>query len=220
MTTLAAALVKAQQEMPPVDKDSRNPHFGNSFASLDNIVAKTRPVLNKHGLAIVQFPTVSELGQPCLRTILVHSESGEQLQADMPLLVGKQDMQGLGSAITYARRYAWAAALGIASDEDDDGHHASQQAAPQRNQTRPAASGTISEAQAKRLFAIAKSKGVPQERVKQLTRQVAGVDSSAEVPKARYDELVAAVEAAGATCAECGAAGEAHLETCSMSVPF
>lgn len=201
MTGIGEALAKAQSEMPAVEKDGRNPHFGNSFASLDNIIAKTRPVLNANGLAIVQFPTVADTGQPTLRTIIVHAGSGERLEADMPLFVSKQDMQGLGSAITYARRYAWAAALGIASDEDDDGHHASSQPRDNANAapgtTAAASSSTISEAQQKRLFAIAREKNVSADDVKQLVKEIAGVDSTKQVPKSKYDELVAAVEAAG-----------------------
>lgn len=119
---LAAALVKAQASMPAVDKTAKA-NYG-MYATLDHLIAKTRPVLNDNGLAIVQFPAVSDLGQPTLRTILVHS-SGEQLSADMPLFVPRQDMQNLGSAITYAKRYAWSAVLGIAADDDDDGTVAS-----------------------------------------------------------------------------------------------
>lgn len=221
MTGLADALVKAQAEMPAVDKDGTNPHFQNRFASLDNIIAKTRPVLNRHGLAVVQFPAVSELGAPTLRTIIVHNESGEQMSADMPLFVSKQDMQGLGSAITYARRYAWAAALGIASDEDDDGNHAassSAQAAQTAQQSQPSQSSqasTITEPQRKRLFAIAKAKNVDDETVKRLVKEVAGVDSSSAVPKAKYDALVAAVEMAAVTA---GATGGGFVD--ESEVPF
>lgn len=139
---LAAALVAAQKAMPAVERDSTNPHFGSRFTSLDHLIAKTRPVLNAHDLAIVQFPSTKD-GAPVLCTILVHGESGEQLMADAPLLFAKQDMQGFGAAVTYARRYAWASVCGIADEEDDDGNAAS---APVRAQTSSA--GTTS-AQAK-----------------------------------------------------------------------
>lgn len=125
--TLAAALVEAQKQMPGVEKTATAVY--GKYATLDSLIEKTRPVLNDNGLAIVQFPAVSELGQPVLRTVILHAESSEQLTADTPLFLQKQDMQGLGSAITYARRYAWAAALGIATDTDDDGQHASQKTA-------------------------------------------------------------------------------------------
>ncbi len=121
---LAAALVAAQAEMPAVEPNAVNPHFKSKFVSLDHLIAKTRPVLNAHGLSIVQSTTHID-GQPALETRILHS-SGESFWSVMPLLLTKQDMQGLGAAITYARRYAWAAALGIASEEDDDGEQASE----------------------------------------------------------------------------------------------
>lgn len=121
--SLAAALVAAQAEMPAVEEDGVNPHFGSKFTTLDQLIARTRNVLNQHGLAIVQG-AVSDADNPALMTKLYHA-SGEVLTVVTPLYLGKRDMQGLGAAITYARRYAWAALLGIASEEDDDGNRAS-----------------------------------------------------------------------------------------------
>lgn len=114
--TLAEALVAAQQEMPVVEKTAKAVY--GKYATLDDLIAKTRPVLNKHGLSIQQFPSVGEHG-PVLTTIIRHV-SGQFEQGETPLILQKQDMQGLGSAITYARRYAWSSALGIASEQDDD----------------------------------------------------------------------------------------------------
>lgn len=122
-STLATALVEAQAEMPAVDKTGKS-NFG-SHATLDHIIAKTRGVLNKHGLSIVQFPVVTEQGGPGLQTTITH-KSGESASSVMPLLLVKQDMQSLGSAITYARRYAWASALGISAESDDDGEQATR----------------------------------------------------------------------------------------------
>lgn len=148
MTTLAAALVAAQGEMPAVKPDSINPHFRSEFVSLGHLIATTKPVLTRHGLAIVQAPSAID-GQPALTTTLVHAESGEQITDTMPLLVGKADMQGLGGAITYGRRYMWASMLGISDQTDDDGNTASasaeevspggEQAAERQATTRPAA---------------------------------------------------------------------------------
>jgi hypothetical protein len=121
--TLASALVNAQAAMPAVAKTAKAVY--GKYATLDEIIERTRPVLNEHGLSITQFPEVTELGAPGLRTTITHT-SGESVSSLMPLLLVKQDMQSLGSAITYARRYAWAAALGIAADADDDGAHATR----------------------------------------------------------------------------------------------
>lgn len=123
-TTLAKALLAAQTEMPAVDRDATNPHFGSSFISLGHLLAKVRPVLNKHGIVVAQFPSSDETG-PTLVTLLLH-ESGEKLEFVAPLLLPKPDPQGQGSAITYMRRYALAAALGISDQEDDDGNAASE----------------------------------------------------------------------------------------------
>jgi hypothetical protein len=147
--TLGAALVAAQADMPAVDKDGTNPHFRNQFVTLDNLIAKTRPVLNRHGLSLMQFPSVSDLGAPTLTTRITHT-SGESVEYVMPLFLPKQDMQTLGSAITYARRYAWAAALGISSDEDDDGNQATAPAADQ-----PAVNGNAAVANAAEAAATA-----------------------------------------------------------------
>ena len=120
MKALAAALVAAQAEMPNLTPDSQNPHYKSMFVSLSHLITETRPILNKNGIAIIQLPALWE-GQPVLRTTLIHGPSGESIVADMPLILGRNDMQGLGAALTYAKRQAWTAALGIAGDEDNDG---------------------------------------------------------------------------------------------------
>lgn len=148
MEQLAKALVAAQKDMPKVEPDAVNPHFKTKFVSLDHLIAKTRPVLNRHGLVIIQSATITDTGQPSLTTTILHV-SGESVVSTMPLIVGKNDMQGLGAAITYARRYAWAAALGISADEDDDGNQASRATPPQpaNKGATPDGSGTVEPSQ-------------------------------------------------------------------------
>src|SRR4051794_39283670 len=104
--------------MPAVQPDKTNPHFGNAFVSLDHLISKTLPVLNKHGLAISQSPSMIDGYGPGLTTTVLHGESGESITTTMPLHLAKPDMQGLGAAITYARRFAWASVLGICGEED------------------------------------------------------------------------------------------------------
>jgi len=204
---LSAALVVAQSEMPAVDKNATNPHFRNKFASLDNIIDKTRPVLNKHGLSIQQFPSISDLGAPTLVTRITHV-SGDSIEYAAPLFLQGQDMQKYGAALTYARRYAWAAALGIANDEDDDGNHASRSSRsvyddgvqrdpgnPQDGSRRP--ENLISEAQRKRLYAMSKEANISDDELKALVLEVAGVEHSKDIPKAKYEQLCEAVQAVG-----------------------
>lgn len=138
--TLAAALIAAQKEMPAVPPDSVNPHFKSKFVSLGHLIAKVRPVLNKHGLGFTQYPSRAEDGTPTLVTILLHT-SGERLESEAPLLLPKQDPQGQGSAITYMRRYALAATLGISDQEDDDGNGASGEPPAAKDKPKAATNG-------------------------------------------------------------------------------
>lgn len=129
---LATALNAFQAELVTVGKTAANPFFKSKYADLATIMLASQPVLTKHGLAVVQLPDNLE-GRPALTTILMHS-SGQSVQATVPLILTKEDPQGVGSAITYARRYGYAAALQIVIDEDDDGNRAS---APSQSYNKP-----------------------------------------------------------------------------------
>ena len=122
--TLAKALVAAQKEMKNPAFDSTNPHFKNKFASLASVREAVLPVLNKHGLAISQFPMAGDGVAGC-RNILMH-EGGEKMEYDCLLPLSKNDPQGAGSAITYARRYSLQAIAGVVAEEDDDANAASE----------------------------------------------------------------------------------------------
>ncbi len=120
---LALALVNAALELENPAKSASNPHFKSTYAPLDEIVAYVRPLLAKHGLAVVQGAAL--LGEtPVLRTRLLHT-SGEELISDYPLNPVKPDPQGFASAVTYARRYSLLAMLNLAGDDDDDANAAS-----------------------------------------------------------------------------------------------
>lgn len=116
---LAAAMAKAQAELRNPPKDSVNPHFKSRYADLATVRDVVMPVLAKHGLAVVQMPC--DLGDhPALMTLLTHA-SGEWLESTMRTRPTKNDPQGMGSAITYARRYSLQSLAGVAADDDDDG---------------------------------------------------------------------------------------------------
>jgi|18_taG_2_1085343.scaffolds.fasta_scaffold17568_3 hypothetical protein len=118
---LIGALSKAQAEIEGAVKAGENPHFRSRYADLGNVWAACRGPLTQNGLAIHQAVRVN--GDLRLVTRVMHS-SGQWLEDDgIPLLLDKQNMQGLGSALTYARRYGLMAAVGIAP-EDDDGNAA------------------------------------------------------------------------------------------------
>ncbi|WP_339335930.1 ERF family protein [uncultured Maricaulis sp.] len=121
ITALAAALSAAQGEIEGAKKDSTNPHFKSKYADLGAVWDACRGPLTKHGLAVVQFPR-SENGCVLVETVLTH-KSGEWMSETLALPVSRQDAQGYGSAMTYARRYSLMSVAGIAP-EDDDGNAA------------------------------------------------------------------------------------------------
>lgn len=119
---LAAALAKAQGELSPANKESKNPFFKSTYADLASIVAVSREPLSKHGLCVMQG--MKDIGGKLyLVTLLAHS-SGQWVRSEMPLYMVKPEMQSMGSAITLGRRYSRSAMVGITS-EDDDGNAAS-----------------------------------------------------------------------------------------------
>lgn len=135
---LAAALAKAQGELKNVIKDSNNPFFKSKYASLDGVLDSVKGPLSKNGLSIIQGHALSFEGEglTLLQTRLMHS-SGQWIEVETPLIIPaqKHDMQGIGSATTYARRYALCAIIGLAETDDDGEAVASNrptQAQPQK----------------------------------------------------------------------------------------
>lgn len=121
---LAKALAQAQSEMDHAAKDRTNPHFKNKYATLASVIDACRPALNRHGIAIVQLVCGESAEVATVETMLLHA-SGQSISTRYSMPVTKQDPQGHGSAITYARRYALLAIVGLAAD-DDDGNDASR----------------------------------------------------------------------------------------------
>ena len=122
MKNLATALVKAQKAFGPALKTSTNPHFKSRYADLAACVEAVIDALNNNGIALIQKNYDCTNGV-MIETMFVH-ESGEMLECGiLHVPANKQDAQGYGSALTYARRYSLMAACGIAP-EDDDGNTA------------------------------------------------------------------------------------------------
>lgn len=122
ITEIATALSKAQAEIEPPKKDAANPFFKSKYADLASITEAIRKPFAKHGLAILQEPKVAN-GKVIVATTILHS-SGQYFRSELEMTPTKSDPQGIGSAITYGRRYAMQAAAGVAP-EDDDGNAAS-----------------------------------------------------------------------------------------------
>ena len=121
---IAAALSVAQAEINPAEKNATNPHLKNKYANISAIYDAVREVLPKHGLCVVQTMLPTDGTRAHVRTTLAH-KSGQWFASECVMPLDRQGgAQGMGSAITYARRYSLSAILGVVADEDDDGNGA------------------------------------------------------------------------------------------------
>lgn len=152
ISKLSLALNEFQSEVVTVEKSTLNPFFKRKYADLASIMIESQPIVTKHGLAVSQFPDTTSDGKAALTTILTHT-SGQFIRATVPLPVSRititttrekgkdhngkdipekvtvedgYDPQEFGRAITYMRRYGYAAVLQIVIDEDDDGNKSSR----------------------------------------------------------------------------------------------
>ena len=123
------ALAAAQSDMTGVKKGSVNPAFKSKYADLADVVAAVSPALNAQGIAFFHVATSVD-GERVMRTVLAHGASDTMIQCDVPLIIGKNDMQGYKSATTYAKRIGLESLSGVAP-EDDDGNAAAR-AAPRQ----------------------------------------------------------------------------------------
>ena len=132
---LATAMAKFQAEVKPALKGSTNPYFKSKYADLQSCWDAAREALTKNGLSVVQGgppihggSSLAVLPPPNGETVTVETRlmhtSGQWIESSLTMKPAKADPQGVGSAVTYARRYALAAILGLVADEDDDGNAA------------------------------------------------------------------------------------------------
>lgn len=121
---IATALAAAQGTIKPAPKDSTNPHYKNNYADLTSVWTACRDSLATNHLAVIQSPEFLD-GRVVLVTRIIH-KSGQWLESELSVKPQQDTAQGIGSCITYARRYALAAMVGVVADEDDDGNEASK----------------------------------------------------------------------------------------------
>ena len=121
---LAEALSKAQGQMEAAAKDKDNPFFKSKYADLASVWGACRKPLADNGLAVIQT-TQGSFDSMVLITTLAH-KSGQTITCPTPIKMQKQDMQGMGAAITYARRFSLAAMVGVYQD-DTDGEESKEQ---------------------------------------------------------------------------------------------
>ena len=125
IANLTLALSIVQGKMSHAVKDSANPFFKSKYADLESVWDACRSLLADNGLAVMQFPGLyTDHDKSMSLTTVISHKSGEYLSQEMSVPVTKADAQGAGSALTYMRRYALAAVVGVVQ-ADDDGNAAS-----------------------------------------------------------------------------------------------
>mgnify|MGYP001249934350 CR=1 FL=1 len=173
------AMAAAQAEMGNATKSCDNPFFKSKYADLAEVLDTVKAALNKHGIAVVQLPGMSGQGWAEVTTMLTHS-SGQYLGSTLRIPVSKNDPQGAGSAITYARRYALAAICGIAQ-EDDDGNTASGKRQAPQDSERTALLENIS--------ANMKKKRVSAKAMMEFANQAIGKPSTKDMTNAELKQI-------------------------------
>ncbi len=158
---LYAALIAAQIELENPPKNSVNPHYKSRYADLATVRDTVLPVLLKHGLAVTQLPCELN-GEAALASRLIHT-SGEWLETVMRLRPSKTDPQGVGSALTYMRRYQLQSIAGVAAEDDDDGNAGSRPA--KQPAVRPDDSAIITDAEATALDDLVRRAEKPWQRL-------------------------------------------------------
>ena len=118
---LAQALIKVQEQLQPATKDANNPFTKSKYATLNSIMDSCRDALLSNGIWLCQYPVPTEPGYLGLVTKLTHAESGQWQSSLAVVPLPKADPQGVGISMTYIRRYALSAMLGIVTEVDTDG---------------------------------------------------------------------------------------------------
>jgi hypothetical protein len=128
-------LIKVRNEIQPIKKKGSNPHFKSQYATLEDVIEAVTEPLQNNGFFLSHICGKDEFGA-YVSTELFH-DTGFTLQTKVPVVLSKQDMQGLGSAITYARRYGILSILNLPT-EDDDGNDASRKVSDSASKSRAA----------------------------------------------------------------------------------
>lgn len=182
--TLASALCNAQSEFTPAAQSGSNPHFRSQFSTMTDLIKATRPALKKYGIAISQYPSVTDTGLHMLKTEVKWQD--ESIISYTPIILDKPtDQQAFGKAMSYLCRYVYKNMLGIeAADEDDDGNESAG------IQTNSANSGTISDKQLALLKMMLKSQ--PEREAKLCAHYK--IDSLAQLSWKYMNEVVTALK--------------------------
>lgn len=186
---LAGALAKAQGEIRGAVKDSTNPHFKSKYADLASVWDACRLPLSKHGLAVIQTTEPTDNGRVRVITTLAHS-SGQWVRGTLDVAPTQNTPQGMGSALTYCRRYALAAMVGVAPDDDDDGNAASSRNGNGNHPPVPRPAALISDAEKAELVDLMRQAKVSDTRKFLDYLRVASLD---ELPADKFADARAAL---------------------------
>jgi hypothetical protein len=148
ISAIASALVIAQAKIEGATKDKENEFFDSKYADLASVMKACKEHLNEQGISVVQTPLPAEGQRLALQTVLIH-KSGEWIGGTISMPLQKNDPQGYGSALTYARRYGLAAMVGVCPEDDDandatpraDDRRQPARAPAQRQNQKPASKG-------------------------------------------------------------------------------
>ncbi len=192
---ISAALVKFQSEIKNPANTALNTFKNNRYAPLSDVLNTVRPVLAKYGLAVIQEAHSGGVGADAnsvvmIKTILLH-ESGEYIEFGDLAMPAEKTAQAFGAAITYGRRYALAAILGISSEDDDDGNTANKPPVAVR-QSMYSPTDKITENQRKRMFALAHGR----EEIVRTVLNKFNYQTSADVTKSNYNKICEEIEQA------------------------
>lgn len=177
---LSGALVKALAEIEGAAKDKVNPHFKSKYADIASVIEAIKPVLAKHNLGFTQHSQPSEAGV-IVETVLHHAGGETLSMGSLYVPANKNDAQGFGSALTYARRYALMTAFGVPA-EDDDGNAAAKATA---------ADGPIDDAQFATLIQMIEATKTDAQAFCAYLK----VPSIKGIPQSKYDAAFAALKA-------------------------
>lgn len=160
ITELAGAMIQVQQTLSPALKDAENTFTNSRYATLHSVMNACREALLAHGIWLTQYPVSVEANQLGLVTKIVHAETGEWQASLLTMPLPKNDPQGYGSAMTYARRYGLSALIGIVTESDDDGEIASHQNVSNNTGFSPRNNGMNSSSQRPKSLSKGDSTGV------------------------------------------------------------
>jgi hypothetical protein len=174
MKLITAALIAAKAKFTPIHKNKVNPHFKSQYATLDEILEAISPALLANNLLLIQ-PTIVTDNLTVLKTILIHAESGEQLESELTI-PAIADPQKLGAAMTYYRRFSICSLLAIAPDDDDDGTTAKATATVKTTSSLPSAGERATVNREVELQKLMTDLNLPARTVTKLVQRHFGID--------------------------------------------